>query len=111
NPAELARATLWSWEGLERLREMRRTVAVSPVDLESHFERDGLFEQGLTRFEQTVAERVAERGAVSEVFTRLAGMRAPTVFLLEELASDAAMSREQTLRILERLAEAPFHLV
>src|SRR5690606_17638629 len=34
-----------------------------------------------------------------------------TVFLLEELASDAAMSREQTLRILERLAEAPFHLV
>jgi hypothetical protein len=111
NPAELARATLWSWEGLERLREMRRTVAVSPVDLESHFERDGLFEQGLARFEQTVAERVAERGAVSEVFTRLAGMRAPTVFLLEELASDAAMSREQTLRILERLAEAPFHLV
>ena len=111
NPAELARATLWSWEGLERLREMCRTVAVSPVDLESHFERDGLFEQGLTRFEQTVAERVAERGAVSEVFTRLAGMRAPTVFLLEELASDAAMSREQTLRILERLAEAPFHLV
>ncbi|MFO7544692.1 MAG: hypothetical protein R6W77_04270 [Trueperaceae bacterium] len=111
NPAELARATLWSWEGLERLREMRRTVAVSPVDLESHFERDGLFDHGLARFEQAVAERVAERGAVSEVFTRLAGMRAPTVFLLEELASDAAMSREQTLRILERLADAPFHLV
>lgn len=111
SPAELARATLWSWEGMDRLRAMLRTVAVSPVDLESHFERDGLFEQGLARFEHAVAERVAERGAVSEVLTRLASMRAPTVFLLEELASDAVMSREQTLRILERLAEAPFHLV
>jgi len=111
NPAELARATLWSWEGLERVRALRRTVAISPADLESHFERDGLFEHGLARFEQAVAERVAERGALSEVFVRLAEMRAPTVFLLEELASDAGMPREQTLRILERLADAPFHLV
>lgn len=110
-PAELARATLWSWEGLERVRALRRTVAISPADLESHFERDGLFEHGLARFEQAVAERVAERGALSEVFVRLAEMRAPTVFLLEELASDAGMPREQTLRILERLADAPFQLV
>ncbi len=111
SPAELARATLWSWEGLERLRVLHGTVPVSPIDLESHFERDGLFESGLQRFEQGVAARVAERGATSEVLTRLANLRAPTVFLLEELATDAGMSRESVLRILERLAEAPFHLV
>lgn len=111
NPAELARATLWSWEGLERLRVLNGTVPLSPIDLESHFERDGLFEAGLKRFEQCVAARVAERGATSEVLTRLAELRAPSVFLLEELAADAGMSRESVLRILERLAEAPFHLV
>lgn len=111
SPAELARATLWSWEGLERLRVLHGTVPVSPIDLESHFERDGLFESGLQRFEQGVAARVAARGATSEVLTRLANLRAPTVFLLEELATDAGMSRESVLRILERLAEAPFHLV
>ncbi len=111
NPAELARATLWSWEALERLRVLHATVPVTPIDLESHFSSDGLFEQGLTRFEQSVAARVAERGATSEVLAHLAVMRAPTVFLLEDLASDVDMSRQAVLRILERLGEAPFHLV
>ncbi len=111
SPAELARATLWSWEALDRLRVLHGTVPVSPIDLESHFERDGLFESGLDRFEQGVAARVAERGATSQVLTRLGQMRAPSVFLLEELAADANMSRDAVLRILERLSEAPFHLV
>lgn len=111
NPAELARATLWSWQALERMVELHGSVPVSPIDLESHFGRDGLFEAGLKRFEQSVAARVAERGATSEVLTRLALQRAPSVFLLEDLAQDAAMGREAVLRILERLAEAPFHLV
>lgn len=111
NPAELARATLWSWEALERLRVLHATVPVTPIDLESHFASDGLFEQGLTRFEQGVATRVAERGATSEVLAHLAVMRAPSVFLLEDLANDAGMSREAVLRIIERLGEAPFHLV
>ncbi len=111
SPAELARATLWSWAALDRLRVLHGTVPLSPIDLESYFEHDGLFEVGLERFENSVSERVAERGATSRVLTRLANLRAPTVFLLEELAADADMSREGVLRILERLAEAPFHLV
>lgn len=111
HPAELARATLWSWEALDRLDELHGSVPVTPLDLESHFARDGLFEQGLKRFEQGVAARVAERGAASEVLTRLARNRAPSVFLLEELAQDVNLSRDVVLRILERFSEAPMHLV
>lgn len=111
NPANLARATLWSWEALSRLEEMHGSVPVTPLDLESHFERDGLFEQGLKRFEQGVAARIAERGAASEVLTRLARLKAPAVFLLEELAQDVSLSREAVLRILDRFAEAPMNLV
>lgn len=111
SPAELARATLWSWAALERLRVLHGTVPLTPVDLESHFERDGLFEAGLARFERGVTERVAERGATSQVLTRLAQLKAPSVFLLEELATDVGIGREAVLRILERLSEAPFQLV
>ena len=111
HPAELARATLWSWEALDRLEELHGSVPVTPLDLESHFARDGLFEQGLKRFEHGVAARVAERGAASEVLTRLARLKAPAVFLLEELAQDVNLSRDVVLRILDRFAEAPMHLV
>lgn len=110
-PAAAARATLWSWTGLERLAALNRTVPISPVDLVTHFESDGLFEDGLTRFETAVGERVAERGMFSEVLLRLSQLKAPAVFLLEELASELNMSREQVLRILERLGAAPFDLV
>src|SRR5690606_25949051 len=72
---------------------------------------DGLFEQGLKRFEEGIAARVAERGAASEVLTRLARNRAPSVFLLEELAQDVNLSRDLVLRILDRFSEAPMHLV
>ncbi len=111
SPAELARATLWSWEGLQRARTLGRSVPVSPFDLQLHFEREGLFDRGLERFEHDVAELVAERGAFSEVLTNLAGLRAPTVFLLEDLAGQGTLSRDAVLRVLERLVEAPFHLV
>ena len=111
NPADLARATLWSWQALDRMTVLHRSVPLSPVELEAHFERDGLFEQGLKRLEDTVAQRVGERGAMSEVLARLAVMRSPAVFLLEELAGELGMSRELALRILERLGDAPFHLV
>jgi len=110
-PAELARATLWSWEGLQRARTLRQSVPVSPFDLELHFEREGLFGHGLERFEKNVATLVAERGAFSEVLTRLAGLKAPTVFLLEDLAGGGTLSRDLVLKVLERLSEAPFHLV
>ncbi|MEJ2288701.1 MAG: hypothetical protein P8Y02_08665 [Deinococcales bacterium] len=111
SPAELARATLWSWEGLHRARTLSQSVPVSPFDLELHFEREGLFGHGLERFEKSVAALVAERGAFSEVITHLAGMRAPTVFLLEDLAGGGTLSRDVVLKVLERLSEAPFHLV
>ena len=110
-PAELARATLWSWDGVQRMLDLTRTVLVSPVDLEPHFERGGMFEHGLARFEQTVSRRIDERGAFSAVLGRLATLRAPAIFLLEDLAADVDLQRDQLLRILERLGEAPFHLV
>lgn len=111
NPADLARATLWSWQALDRMSLLHRSVPLSPIELEAHFERDGLFEQGLQLLEATVSQRVAERGAMSEVLARLAVMRSPSVFLLEELAGELGMSRELALRILERLADTPFHLI
>lgn len=110
-PAELARATLWSWAGIQRMTDLSRTVLVSPVDLETYFERGGLFEHGLQRFEQAVAKRIAERGSFSAVLEKLASMRAPTIFLLEDLAADVDLQRDQLLRILDRLGDAPFHLV
>lgn len=110
-PADLARATLWSWAGLERVVELSATVMLGPVDLEPHFERDGVFEYGLERFERSIAKRVQEKGVVSEVLTRLAGLRAPAVFVVEDLVSGSELQRDQIVRVLERLADAPFHLV
>jgi hypothetical protein len=110
-PADLARATLWSWTGVQRMIDLSRTVLISPVDLETHFQRSGLFEQGLQQFERAVAKRVEERGAFSAILTKLASLRAPAIFLLEDLAAEVDLQRDQLLRILERLGEAPFHLV
>jgi hypothetical protein len=109
-PAEMGRASLWSWAGLERLKQLAPTVPMCPVDLEEHFARAGLYGKGLARFEQTVEARVAERGVFSAVLTRLAAMRAPAVFLLDDVA-DPTVSREQVLKVLELLSQAPFHLV
>lgn len=110
-PADLARATLWSWAGVERVVELSATVMLGPVDLEPHFERDGVFEYGLERFERSVAKRVQEKGVVSEVLTRLAGLRAPAVFVVDDLVGGSELQRDQIVRVLERLADAPFHLV
>jgi hypothetical protein len=110
SPASLARATLWSWTGLERLQALNHSVLLSPYDLESHFERDGLFEHGMDRFEKTIDKRVAEKGAFSSILTRLAQMRAPVVFMLDEVI-DEDMNRESALKVLETMSQAPFHLV
>ena len=109
-PADLAKASLWSWRALQRLEEVLELVPISPIDLESHFERDGLLDKGLERFERGVAERVAERGTFSAVLTRLAAMKAPSIFMLDDV-TDAQLSREQILGILDSLARAPFHLI
>jgi hypothetical protein len=110
SPASLARATLWSWTGLDRLQALNQSVLLSPYDLESHFERDGLFEHGMDRFEKTIDKRVAEKGAFSSILTRLAQMRAPVVFMLDEVI-DNDLNREQAVKVLETMSQAPFHLV
>jgi len=110
-PADLAKATLWSWAGLQRVIELAAGMPIGPFDLGPHFERDGLFEYGLDRFERTVAKRVQERGAFSAVLERLALMKAPAVFMLEDVVGSPDVSREQALRVVERLCDAPWHLV
>ncbi len=111
SPAELAKATLWSWAGLERVTALAADLPVGPFDLEPHFERDGLFEYGLERFERAIARRVQERGTFSTVLERLAALKAPSVFLLDDVVGDTDVPRDQALRVLERLGEAPLHLV
>lgn len=106
-----ADATLWSWDGLDRALQLAGSVLLGPVDLEAPFAGEGLHDASLERFESGLAERIAERGAVSDVLTRLAALRAPAVFLLDDLADGHQLSREQLVRILDRLAEAPFQLV
>lgn len=109
-PTELAHASLWAVHGLERLEALLAAVPLSPVELEPFFARDGLFEAGLARFEALVDARVKARGTFSEVLARLATLRAPSVFVLDDIA-DASLSREQVLGVLELLMQAPFHLV
>lgn len=62
-PADLARATLWSWAGLERVVELSATAMLGPVDLEPHFECDGIFEYGLARLESAIAKRAQDERA------------------------------------------------
>lgn len=111
SPAELAKATLWSWAGLDRAVALADDLPIGPFDLEPHFERDGLFEYGLERFERTIARRVQERGVFSSVLERLASLKAPSVFVLDDVVGSGEVPRDQALRVLERLGDAPFHLV
>lgn len=111
SPARPARATLWSWQGLSLALDRVATVPVSPFDLETHFARDGLFEEGLRRFERMIDKRVDGRGDFSAVLQRLAALRAPSIFLLEDIVVDTNLTRDQASSILSLLAEAPFSLV
>ncbi len=111
SPAELAKATLWSWAGIDRVVALAADLPIGPFDLEPHFERDGLFEYGLERFERAVARRVQERGTFSTVLERLASLKAPSVFVLDDVVGGGDVPRDQALRVLERLGEAPLHLV
>lgn len=109
--ANQSKASLWSWQGLTRAQDLAENVPISPFDLEPHFARDGLFEAGLMRFERAVQGRIAERGHFSLVLSRLATMKAPSVFLLDDVLTDAHFPRDQALGVLELLSQAPFHLV
>lgn len=122
SPAAAARATCWSWDALETAIELAKSVPISPFDLESHFAKDGLIADSMTRFKANVNQRIAERGIFSAVLRSLAAMKAPSVFMLDEvieattMRSDASseqheMMKAQVLAVLERLSHAPFQLV
>jgi hypothetical protein len=85
-------------------------VPIGPFDLEPHFEKGGMFGPGLERFERTIGSMIAERGVLSAVLTRLAALRAPAVFMLEDLV-EAELSRDRVAHVLGLLGQAPFHLV
>ena len=109
-PAGMARTTLWAWQGFWRLEALQAALPLSPYDLESHFQRDGLFDHGLERLERAVAKRVAERGAFSSVLSQLARGKAPLLFMLDEVVDDNT-TREEALKVLGLLGQAPFDLI
>ncbi len=121
SPAAAARATCWSWQALESALELSQSVPVSPLDLESHFAKDGLLEDSLTRFKVSLNQRITERGVFSGVLRSLAAMKAPSVFMLSEVLESSSFNqdnegtqdvvKEHVLAVLERLSHAPFHLV
>ncbi len=110
NQAAASKASLWSWTGLERLEALLSSVPLSPVELEPHFDKHGLFEEGLKLFETSISQRISERGHFSAILTRLATLRAPTVFMLDDIA-DKDLPKDIALRMLDRLSQAPFELV
>ena len=108
-PAELAHASLWDGAALDRIAEISLTVPLGPADLESHFRHDGFHGAGLERFERTVADRIAERGAFSTVLTNLSALPGACGFRLEDAAR--GIDREAAARVLDQLSRSPFQLV
>ena len=108
--AETGKASLWSWQGLDRLMAYSETMAISPIDLEPHFAKDGLFEEGLEKFQFKINKMIEAKGKFSSVLTRLARLKPYTVFLLDEVQVEGC-SREEVLRILGSLEQDPFQLI
>lgn len=106
-PARGARATLWSWDGLRRVRDLAKTVPIGPTDLASCFDDAGLHAAGLVRFEARIEQRLEEQGTFAAVAERLAELRAPIVFTVDDLVTDAALSRESIVSELDRMAAPP----
>lgn len=106
-PARGARATLWSWDGLRRARDLARSVPVGPLDLMPAFDEGGLHGVGLERFEARVEERLEQQGAFSAVAERLAALRAPSLFTVDDLAIDERLPRETIVAELDRMAGPP----
>ena len=106
-PARGARATLWSWHGLRRVRELALTVPIGPTDLAPCFDEGGLHGPGLERFEARIERRLAEQGTFASVAERLAELRAPCVFTVDDLTNDASLSREAIVTELDRMAAPP----
>ncbi len=108
---DLARATLWSWQGIEHLKDITKKVPISPIDLEPFFKSEGLFEEGIKSFEQMIYARIAEQGIFSHILSILANFKPPCVFLLDDITLDAEFPREQLAKILDTLSQAPFQLL
>lgn len=111
SPAELARTTLVSWEALRWLANVHASMPITPVELEALFAHGGPAGERLKRLEREVREREAERNRTTHLLTWLAALRAPAVFLLEEVAQDLELSREAVLGVLSRLSGPPLHLI
>lgn len=113
SPAELARATLWSWKGLERLESGNQALPLSPIDLEPYFSRHGMFEYGLEHFQKITEQRISERGHLSAVLRRLATLDAPCVFTLSDIqeGSKPPISEQKLLELIHTLSQPPFELV
>lgn len=109
-PAGLAHASLWSWAGLERALQLSQMIPLNPLDLEPFLGRDGLLQTGIERLERSVTRKIEERRAFSTLLSRLAALKAPALFLLEDIM-DVDLPRDQLLKFLEYLEFAPFHLV
>lgn len=108
-PAGLAQATLWPDHALERLLQLSLSLPLGPADLEPHFRQHGLWEAGLQRFERSVQQRIAERGAFSTVLGNLSLLQAPAEFSLEQAA--AGVDQEAARLVLLQLSRSPFQLV
>lgn len=108
-PAGLAQATLWSLVKLDEVVTAAQSLPLSTYDLESHFRRDGLYGPGLERFGRSVAARITEQGAFSQVMTSLAALGGPGRFTLEDVTG--TLPRELARTILDQLSHAPFQLV
>lgn len=107
-PARGARATLWSWDGLARIESLRMRIPIGPVDLAPAFDSGGMYGAGIERFEAGIAGRLQDRAAFSDVLTRLADLRAPSVFSVGELGLDETVPRETVVRVLDSLSLPPF---
>ncbi len=108
---DLARATLWSWQGIERLKDIAQKVPISPIDLEPHFKSEGLFDEGIASFEEMIYGRISEQGVFSTILSALTSLKSPCVFLLDDIALDVDFPREQLAKVLDTLSQAPFQLL
>ena len=108
---DLARATLWSWQGIERLKDITQKVPISPIDLEPHFKSEGLFDEGIANFEGMIYGRISEQGVFSTILSALTNLKPPCVFLLDDIALEVDFPREQLAKVLDTLSQAPFQLL
>ena len=109
-------------EAREELADLERRLAESLDENQSLAAIAGEYEQLSAEYESlseqlSAAEQELEQQLQvseeerQELLSRLALMRAPNVFLLEDLVGELDVPRDRLLAMLEMLSGAPFHLV